>query len=231
MSNIVKNTAFPKLLDLIAPHSCRGCGAIGSPICSRCKKYITKNHVHTCPRCKSVIAESSRPTPCKNCRDLPPIYAVGERTGLLDVIIRDFKYQSVHALARPLAELLDDILPSDIKNAVIVPLPTATHHIRARGLDHTLLIARHLAHLRHCQVSPLLSRTKNTVQVGKDIATRKVQAASAYSLRPKLSVSPAMTYIILDDVWTTGASTEAAIKILRSAGAENLIVALLAYSV
>ena len=98
------------------------------------------------------------------------------------MIIRDFKYQSVHALARPLAELLDDILPSDIKNAVIVPLPTATHHIRARGLDHTLLIARHLAHLRHCQVSPLLSRMKNTVQVGADINTRKSQAASAYSL-------------------------------------------------
>ena len=230
----VKNTTFPGLLDLLAPHSCRGCGRIGSPLCKRCKKYVLSNHKPICPNCKTPQPPTKGIQPCHHCPDLPPIYVAGAREGLLDDIIRAYKYQSIRALAVPLAELLDHALPQDLgDHPIIVPLPTASHHIRARGFDHTAFLAKHLAKLRSIKVRPLLARAKNTVQVGVDQATRQAQAKQAYMVNPKITIDPSATYILLDDIWTTGASVKSALDLLHSIGIKNdhIVVALLAYSV
>ena len=215
MPFIVKNTTLPSLLDLISPHSCRGCGRLGEPLCECCKNHIIKTHQNICPNLKS----SS------------PIYVVGERNSLLGTLIHDYKYYSIRALAHPLAEMLDKVLPQNLpKNSIIVPLPTATHHIRARGLDHTYLIAKHLAKIRHFRSEHILLRAKNTVQVGSDREKRLTQAKFAYTVNPKCKISKNTTYILLDDVWTTGASIKSAENILRQAGATKIKIALLAYS-
>ena len=227
MPNIVKNTTFLNPLDLIMPHSCRGCGHVGSVLCDRCKKHIISTHENLCPRCKEPTANGV----CKKCPPFPPVYSIGPREGLLDVLIHDFKYHSTRALGRELAELLDNSLPHDLRHVCIVPLPTATHHIRARGLDHTDLIAKHLAHLRNYNIQKLLIRAHNTVQIGADKRTRKFQADAAYSINTKHHIDNTATYLLLDDVWTTGASMESAIKKLRQAGANNIAITLLAISV
>lgn len=219
MAKNVKNTTFPGLLDLIAPHSCRGCGRLGTALCDCCKNYIKqcKNHNIT-----NKITQKSK---------FPPIYTIGTREDLLANLIHDYKYYSIRAIGTKLAELMYDNLPSDLpQNTVIVPLPTSTKHIRERGFDHTLFIAKKLAHLAHFKVQPLLLRNQNTVQVGSDKKTRLAQAKNAYAVNPKISIDPTTTYLLLDDVWTTGASMKSAVKKLRSAGAKKLSVALLAVS-
>ena len=227
MLNIVKNTTLPGLFDLVFPHSCRGCGYIGEVFCDRCKNYIIKNHKNFCPNCK---VESPTGV-CKNCKDLPPIYTVSERKTILGDLIHDYKYHSVRALKKPLAELLNAVLPKNLsKNTVLVPLPTATHHIRSRGFDHTLLLAKHLGKLRHLKIERVLIRNKNTVQVGASEKERLSQAKEAYILNPKIKIDPEKTYILLDDVWTTGASIMSAKKLLEKSGAKNFIITILAYS-
>ena len=225
MSFIVKNTTIIGPLDLIAPHSCRGCGHIGEPLCERCKNYIIKNHVNLCPKCKNIIKNGK----CKKCK-LPPTYSIGPREDLLNQIIHDYKYKSSRALGIELAGLLNCILPDEIKNYTIVPLPTATSHIRSRGFDHTFYIAKKLARLRHLEVSKILLRSKNTVQVGSDKMTRLKQAESAYEINPKIKIDKDTTYILFDDVWTTGASMCTAVKKLQQAGAKKIIIVLLAVS-
>lgn len=227
MAIIVKNTTLISLFDLLAPHSCRGCGAIGEPLCNRCKNYIILHNSNFCPICKIKTPSGQ----CQNCKDLPPIFIVGERSGLLDEIIREYKYNSVKALSLKLADLLNSRLPKNLpKNTVIVPLPTATNHIRARGFDHILILARQLAKIRHYQVKKLLVRKSNTTQVGSSRKTRISQADHAFSVNPKLSIDKNLTYILLDDVWTTGASMKTAIKKLQQAGVSKIVVALLAVS-
>ena len=228
MLKTVKNTTFPGLLDLLAPHSCRGCGRTGSVLCERCKNYIISQQSNFCPNCK----QHTKHGKCKNCQNLPPTYIGGERTGLLDDLIHHFKYNSARALAHPLAEIMHHSLPTIKGDVVIIPLPTASKHIRERALDHTYLIAKHLAKLSgaNYKVQKLLTRTNSTVQVGADHATRLSQAASAYQLAQHAKINPHTTYILFDDVWTTGASMQAAIKKLSSAGAKHIIVAILAVS-
>ncbi|MBQ3474256.1 ComF family protein [Candidatus Saccharibacteria bacterium] len=226
MPIIVKNTTILNPLDLLAPHSCRGCGLIGKPLCDRCKKYIITNHKNYCPNCKS-----KNPTgKCQKCKNLPPIFVVGERSSLIGKLIHDYKYDSTRALALPLAEILNQIFPEIPGNVSIVPLPTISKHIRSRAFDHTLLLAKKLAKFRgkNYKVEKILIRSKNTVQVGTNEKTRIAQAASAYELAKNTILNPETTYLLLDDVWTTGASMKAALKKLRKAGALKTIILILA---
>ena len=226
MSFIVKNTTFPNLLDLIAPHSCRGCGCLGEALCPRCKNYILAHHQNICPNCRQEKTNGF----CKNCPSFPETFVLGLRTDLIDVLIHEYKYKSVRALAKPLAELLHSIIPPLEQGTIIVPLPTISRHIRERGLDHTALIAKHLAKLHCIKHSPILLRNNNSIQVGADKATRLSQADSAYIINPKYNISPETTYVLFDDVWTTGASMMAAVKKLRKAGADKIVIALLGLS-
>lgn len=215
MPNIVKNTTLPSLLDLLVPHSCRGCGHIGNILCDRCKNNIILEN----PSIKLKVPKS-----------FPPTFIVGQRIGLLDNLIQDLKYHSTRTIAKTLAIILHQTLPYFESPVTIVPLPTVSKHIRSRGLDHTMLISKHLAKIRHYKVRKILVRGQNTVQVGADRQTRIKQAAKAYSINSTIKIAPDITYILFDDVWTTGASMKAAVKKLRQAGAKKIIVAILAVS-
>ncbi len=222
MRFIVKTTTLPGWLDLLAPHSCRGCGRIGTPLCDRCKKYLTCEHEHF-----KDLSKTLREVP----EDWPRTTIVGPRDGLIGTLIHDLKYDSVQALAAPLAEILDAIMPKDINaKAVIVPLPTIRRHVRQRGLDHTLMIARELMRLRGYRVERVLIREKNTVQVGSNAKERIKQAKTAYALAPNAKIDPHTPYLLLDDVWTTGATMKAAVALLQNTGAKKLEIAMLARS-
>lgn len=228
MPKNVKITTFPGPLELIAPHSCRGCGKLGSVFCDCCKNNMTKSYTNICPSCKSKNPTGN----CPNCNDLPPTYVIGERSEPLSTLIQDLKYHSVRSANKPLAEMLDSILPNYKTKVIIVPLPTTSKHIRSRGLDHTLLIAKQLSKNRgeHYSTQKILLRCKNTVQVGTDKKTRLSQAEDAYIINPRISLDPKATYLLLDDIWTTGASMRAATKKLREFGASRINLALLAFS-
>lgn len=219
---------MPGLFDLLAPHSCRGCGRLGSVFCDCCKNNIAKASSNICPSCKSKNPTGN----CPNCSDLPPTYVIGERIEPLSTLIHDLKYLSTRSAKNPLASLLDEILPRYQERVIVVPLPTANRHIRARGLDHTYLIAKELAKLRgkNYQVQKLLLRDKDTVQVGTDKKTRISQAEKAYRLNSKIKLNVDATYLLLDDVWTTGATMRSATKKLREFGANRINLALLAFS-
>ena len=228
MAKIVNNTTFVGLFDLIAPHSCRGCGALGSVLCECCKKNIIAAHRDICPKCKGLI--KGKGLKCKKCKGLPQCFVIGERQGLLGDIVHSYKYDSIRALARPLAEIMDELMPSLDGDVAIVPLPTIGRHVRERGLDHTYLVAKHFAKRRGYRMERVIVRARNSVQVGADSATRKRQASLAYVVPENAGIESEVTYLLFDDVWTTGASMLAAVKKLQEAGAKKIMIVLLSLS-
>lgn len=223
MPKNVKITTLPGLFDLLAPHSCRGCGRIGTPLCDRCKNYIISEHSTYDPHLPPDFLDTLSSIDA-------PIYILGPRTGLIGKMVADLKYHSVRALAKTLAELLDATLPTYSGLVSLIPLPTNSKHIRARGLDHTFLIAKHLAKLRgkSYKVEKLLLRAKNTTQVGASAAQRRSQALSAYAPRPNTKLNPKTTYLLLDDIWTTGSSMKSALKHFLTLKPQKLALVLLA---
>lgn len=242
MGFVVKNTTKFNVLDLICPHTCRGCGDLGAVLCERCKNDMMAHYEPICPICKEKVAQSAEKVgnitgttsekrwKCENCKTpFGGVWCFGVREGALEKLVEEYKYQSVRAMGEVLAELYDKMIPQGLgEEVVVVPLPTIGRHIRERGFDHTATVAKKLARRRGWRVERVLGREVDTVQVGAKAADRRAQAKRAYAVvKP---VKPEVKYLLVDDVWTTGATMLAAAEVLKKAGASKIYAAVLAVS-
>lgn len=210
------------LLAYVAPHHCLSCGKAGGLLCDNCKYYILDEPYGRCVACqKPTVSPASV---CGGCK-LPYQHAwcVSERTGELEQLINDFKFNNAKHAYQPLADLLHLSLPDLPAHTVIVPVPTVRSHVRQRGYDHTLLIANHLAKKRKLRVNTRLIRITNSKQRGAGRAERIRQAKNAF--RCSTVLDSTVPYLLIDDVVTTGATIRFAAKQLRAAGAKIVWVA------
>ena len=223
MGFIVKITTKCSVFDMVCPYRCRGCGELGDVLCECCKNYITSEKLNHCPKCGRAINEK-----CRECNSLPfsATFAVGFRDELIGALVEEFKFFGVRKLGKVLAEILDDYLPDFSGEMVVVPLPTIRKHVRERGVDHTFSVAKKLARMRGWKVEKLLLRNKNTIQLGADEALRRKQAKEAFVFHGETDENK--TYLLLDDVWTTGASMTEAGRILKKAGAKKIVAVVFA---
>jgi len=153
-------------------------------------------------------------------------WAVGERSGVLQRLIGDYKFQRMKSAYKILGDLLLSVLPDLPDNVIIAPVPTAASHIRERGYDHMLLIARYMARCRGLQHQRLLRRVTDTKQRQSSASQRQAQASRAFVVEG--SIDPDKVYLLLDDVVTTGATIKYASRALVRAGAKNVWVIVVA---
>jgi len=161
---------------------------------------------------------------CSDCkRELPfaGTFVVGERTKILKKLVGNYKYFSRRESARTIAELLGGVLPETLTEVVIVPLPTIPAHIRERGFDHMKLVARHLARQKKLSHAPnLLLRTDNVSQHVANFQQRQKQATQAFAV--DLGQATPARILLIDDIYTTGATVSAAAKLLKQHGAKEI---------
>ena len=114
-------------------------------------------------------------------------------------------------------------------NLVLVPIPLGKARRKERGLNQVEETAQRAAKELGVTVdATLLMRTRETVsQVSLPRAAREENMRGA--IGSQHSADPARTYILIDDVITTGATLQAAIDALRDAGAEHIIPLALAH--
>lgn len=212
----VKSTMIHRVLDAIAPHYCCSCGEIGSLFCESCKYDITSEHFDGCLLC-------GRPSlsGCSQCRtDIEQTWCSSERKGGVEELIDRFKFGYAEAAYVPLGDLLLATLPQLPVNTVLVPIPTVKSHIRQRGYDHTLLLARYVALKRGIRCQQLLARRTTTVQRGASRKMRIKQAKEAFEVRGTLRQD--VQYLLLDDVVTTGSTLTYAARTMKDSGATRV---------
>lgn len=212
------------ILSLIAPHHCCGCNKIGSLLCGNCKYNITCEPKIACLVC-------NRPTISKclcNTCSVPydKAWVVGERNGTLQRLIGLYKFERTKSAYRHLGDLALEILPHLPIDTVIVPIPTASSHIRERGYDHMLLVAKYIAKKRGLRCRQSICRETNTKQRQATATQREAQAEQAFGLSGKIDVDT--PYLLIDDVYTTGATIKYASRLLRKAGAKYVWVVIIA---
>ena len=141
-------------------------------------------------------------------------------------LIDDYKFHRVRAVSSVLARLLDELLPEYDASTVVVPVPTAPTNIRKRGYDHILLVARQFARRRGLRVErPLVRQTNVTQHYARSAAERRKQAQWFFRAS---DVRADTSYLILDDIFTTGSTIKAAAQTLRAAGARDIRVGVIA---
>ncbi|HET8884026.1 MAG TPA: phosphoribosyltransferase family protein [Candidatus Saccharimonadales bacterium] len=151
---------------------------------------------------------------------------MGERSGVLQRLIGGYKFKNMYNAYQPLSALLLDRLDQLPATTIVVPVPTVASHIRERGYDHTLLLAKQVAAQRHLSLQQVVTRVTSAKQRDASRRRRIAQAKVAFKVTSK--IDPAASYLLIDDVVTTGATIKYAAKALRQAGASQVWVAVIA---
>ena len=219
MGKKVKNTILRQLSDVIAPHYCCSCGAIGAILCEYCKYDIISEPFSSCIACLGVARPGVQQ--CHGCI-LPyrAAWCVGERSAALKAMIDGYKFSRMRGCAEVLSGLLDETIPH-LSDITVVAVPTIAPHRRERGYGHAELLARKFARRRGLPYAQPLYRLTNVTQHGATRAQRQKQAASTFASRP----IDGGRYLLIDDVYTTGSTLSHATTCLLEAGADEVWVA------
>lgn len=222
----VKNTIVERLLEIIAPHPCFGCGKIGFVLCDDCKYDIIHEPFVGCILCGAVNSAGV----CEKHRiPLEKVWVLRVRSDVLENAINKLKFNNVKAAAQVFAVLFDTVLPLFPKDMRIIPVPTLRKHVRKRGYGQVELIGKHLAAIRGHEFTPLLERKTKSVQHTSSKADREQQAATAFVISSgTMGDLRGRPVLLIDDVITTGSTIAAAATLLAKAGA-TVYVAALAY--
>jgi ComF family protein len=183
------------------------------PLCQRSTATII------CPTCDRQLQHCQLSQPQQ--RDIP-IVAWGEYGGALKRAIAALKYDNHPELARPLGQWLAQswlTAQVPIKSAVIVvPIPMHPDKIALRGFNQAELIAESF-----CEATGLplkrdgLARTQATeAQFALSPQAREQNLAGVFALgKDFLRQRPVGTVLLLDDIYTTGATVRSAAQTLR----------------
>lgn len=209
---------FDRLISVVAPFECLGCGVEGRLLCLRCATSLDRIPSR-CYKCHKLTPEFRV---CTSCKRKSKLYSVSPATPYKSVaktLVGRLKFYGVQAAAAEIAALMrNDDLPA---NCVIVPIPTATRRARQRGYDQAKLVARSFARQNKLLYLDCLARVGQSHQVGATRAQRLNQLKGAYRVKTGFSVR-GLQVILIDDVLTTGASLEAAAACLESKGAKRV---------
>ena len=136
-----------------------------------------------------------------------------------------FKYRGAWRLAPRLASAMARCVPVPTATPLVVPVPLHAARLRARGFNQSALLARHIGRIHRWPVAPrLLMRTRDTPsQTTLPAAARHANVDGAFAVR-WLGAAHRRHILLIDDVWTSGATARAVARVLRRAGAATVDV-------
>ncbi len=128
-------------------------------------------------------------------------------------------------LARRAAAAIRAAAPPELLRGALVPAPPDPLRVRIRGFDPAEEIARALAQITELEVAACLEREPARRQVGRRRGARLADPPRVRAWR-----APPRCAVLVDDVWTTGATLSACAGALREAGADRVIALTLAHA-
>jgi len=225
-----------RMLDVLFPPCCLKCGAeleASGALCAVCWpqiRFIAPPHCACCglPFAYDVGANAL----CGACVQDPPVFDRARAVFVYDDISRDLVLTFKHAdqtqsapgygkwLARAGAELLAD---ADL----LVPVPLHRRRLFARRYNQAALLVHALAKETGRTAAPdALIRIKKTqphIDMGR--TARRQNVAGAFRVHPKwVRALDGARVVLIDDVFTTGATVSSCARVLRAAGAVRVDV-------
>ncbi|MFE6647917.1 ComF family protein [Nocardioides sp. NPDC057772] len=215
--------------DLVVGGRCVGCRRPGRLVC---------------PGCRTDLPDRARPSPPDPAPPgIVPVFAAGPYEGILKQLVIGLKEHQLLGLRGPLAGLLalsvlEAVAPvapvapvarTGAGPTILVPVPSRPASVRERGLDSTSAITRRAAAMlrqhgldvRHHRL--LRTRPGVADQAGLDSRQRRANldgsiTCPASGIRTLARTVPRATFVVCDDVITTGATAREAQRALESVG-------------
>ena len=197
-----------RLLSLVVPPLCVACREpelSGDAVCARCRDSLTLRRATNVDR--GVF--------------LTLAWSPFEYDEAAQRIVMALKARAATRAAAFMATAIAARAPAGLLQGVVVPVPGHPGGNRRRGFDHASLIAGHLGRLAGLPVAESLCRTQAPPQVGLARPERRANASGAVALRD--GASPVDRMVLVDDVYTTGATLDACAEALLAGGAGDVV--------
>jgi competence protein ComFC len=217
------------LLDLFFPPKCIVCGNTGTFLCDICEKDIVQVNVLRCPACKKVSLHGQYCPMCRNTSNLRGIITSGHfKDELLKNMVHKYKYEGLYALAPVLARrLVVAIKKEGIRFDAITFVPISKKRERERGYNQSRLLAKEIASIYRRPILLGLTKTKETKpQVGLDKKKRGKNILGSFRYFGRNLVGKKI--LLIDDVYTTGATLNECALALKKRGAKSVYGAVIA---
>ncbi len=224
------------IVDLVFPPRCPLCGAglaAQTGLCSVCWAGLAVPSEPCCATCQRPLdRQTAAGSVCVPCLAHPPRHdGIAAGTLYNDTsrrLILALKHGHRIALAPLLARLIAAQLPAQIGPGwLIVPVPLHRWRLWSRGFNQSVLLARELAVSSGAELLvDGLIRTKRTPTLGGLGRVARARALSgAIQLNPRRAARlHGARVLLIDDVLTSGATSDACIRALKRAGAQEVIV-------
>ena len=216
-------------LDFALPRRCAGCGQISvdeGRFCASCWQGLNLLPDTGCILCNTPISLTG--AVCGPCLAEPPrhdgVFAAVAYDEMARGLVLKLKYGRKPAIAAVMAAFLARHARRD-PDAVLVPVPLHRWRIWQRGFNQSLLIAREVARLTGQAVHPsAIIRTKRTSPLGGfDPKARSREVQGAFRMDPaEATFLKGRRVILVDDVYTTGATANACAGVLKRSGVTSV---------
>ncbi|MDA8100006.1 MAG: ComF family protein [Nitrospiraceae bacterium] len=237
---------FGRFVNFLLPARCAYCRSsledLSKPFfCSQCWSDFSAVPQPACLLCGRPFGtpEATTHSPghaCWICRKNPPAFdqavAAGVFEGSLREAIHIYKYRPLRGLGRPLGRWMAGSLQIVKHIDLAVPVPLHRTRLRQRGFNQALLLAREVSDhfgIRLCYDN-LIRLRPTRPQVELSGLDRTANVRDAFGLgRP--SAVEGKSVLVIDDVFTTGATMHECSRVLKEAGASSVTALTLARAV
>lgn len=194
----------------------------------------------TCMACGTEIQTSTNIYLCQKCMKNLPIMTEIQTVHFSPFIYKEpirnmilrLKYSSNAFIAKALAPYLAAVYLKHIKPLfneppIIIPVPLHRSRYYERGYNQSEILATELADYLDLPVNinTLTRNRKTLIQKNMDIETRTKNMRGAFHIVPEnLNQIQNKNILLLDDVYTTGATTNECANVLRRNGARQVII-------
>lgn len=219
-------------------HHCVLCGktSLDGPICASCHEERTTNTWQLCHYCATFVERPA--TLCQHCAEhpLPGItkaIALAPYEGSLRRYLHQLKYEGKSYLAQPLGCALASCVQQtwpDLPFTCITAVPTTAKRQKERGYNQAMLLAAVLAEELKlplwdnvlCKVKETPSQTQLTRQ------QRFENVRDVYEPGTNIMKISGTSVLLVDDIFTTGATVSACSRVLLQNGCRNVYISTVA---
>ena len=208
------NKVKEELFDILLPKRCLGCGREGRYICQDCSLFISE---------ASMIYPGGY---------LQGLVSIWEYEGLIKKLLFQIKYNGLKDAAGELVENAFSCLAKNEahfysflafllnKDTSITYVPMEKKKEKKRGFNQAKLIANEIGKISGREVTPLLIKIRETPsQTDLDKEARLTNVKDAFE---SLENRSRENVVLVDDIFTTGATMRECSKILKKAGVKNI---------
>ena len=232
------------LLDVFFPGNCPICGgpSYADEVSFTCRSCLDELAWVRGSRCKMCGVQMSgmeyNGLTCHSCRQQNHTFQFGRTMFALDEtgkkLIHEIKYHGVKEVLgdMPIWLSKSEGFREFLEDSVLVPVPLHWQRLRKRGFNQSLWIARAFEKEIGPKVKVMncMKRTRNTpTQTTMEKKARKENVKNAFALKQGFCLNSLHRIVLIDDVFTTGATLEACAQAWLGSGIESLDVATLGH--